>query len=189
MVSSCILASITGLYFGSALQTYRVCSSNLLHAGAGDLLLCVLVPGVCSLSIATCSRKTLMKQNLSATLVGMFFSSTGDILSSALYVMHMDAPNDILHLSLITRNVTTTLAMTLTTILGSNNSIIISLIVTNGVFGSTILRKYLNFIGLHGPISRGLGVGAAAKGISMASLKEENYALPFATINMILTAL
>lgn len=184
-----LFASITGSSFGSVLQAYRVGSSNLLYAGAGDLLLYMLGPGVCSLSIAMYSRKTLMKQNLAAVLVGMLVSSAGGILSSALYVRFMDVPGAILRLSLITRNVTTALAMALTTILGGNTAIIASLLVTTGVFGSTILRKYLNFIGLYDPVSRGLGVGAAAQGIGVASLKEEKDSLPFAAINMILTAL
>lgn len=184
-----LFASLTGSSFGSVLQTYRVGSSHLLHAGAGDLLLYMLGPGVCSLSIAMYSRKTLMKQNLAAVLIGMLVSSTGGILSSALYVRFMDLPGAILRLSLITRNVTTALAMALTTILGGNTAIIASLLVTTGVFGSTILRKFMNFIGLYDPVSRGLGVGAAAQGIGVASLKEEKDSLPFAAINMILTAL
>merc|ERR1712151_127375 len=184
-----LFASITGSSFASVLQTYRVGSSHLLHAGAGDLLLYMLGPGVCSLSIAMYSRKKLMKQNLAAVLVGMLVSSTGGILSSALYVRFMDIPGAMLRLSLITRNVTTALAMALTTILGGNTAIIASLLVTTGVFGSTFVRKFMNYIGLHDPVSRGLAVGAAAQGIGVASLKEEKDSLPFAAINMILTAL
>lgn len=184
-----LFAAITGSSFGSVLSNYRVGSANLLHAGAGDLLLYMLGPGVCSLSIAMYSRKTLMKSNLAAVLVGMLVSSTGGILSSALYVRFANIPGALLRLSLITRNVTTALAMALTDILGGNTAIIASLLVTTGVFGSTFVRKFLDKVKIYDPVSRGLGVGAAAQGIGVASLKEEKDSLPFAAINMILTAL
>lgn len=180
---------LTGSSFASVLQNYRIGSSNLVHAGAGDLLLYMLGPGVCSLSISMYSRKKLMKENLLAVLVGMLVSSTGGILSSAFYVRFVGIPGTVLRLSLITRNVTTALAMALTTILGGNTSIIASLLVTTGVFGSTIARKLMNAIKLKDPVSRGLGVGAAAQGIGVASLQDEKDSLPFAAINMILTAL
>merc|ERR1712174_143876 len=160
-----------------------------LHAGAGDLLLYMLGPGVCSLSVSMYSRKKLMKENLLAVLVGMLVSSTGGILSSAFYVRYVGIPGAVLRLSLITRNVTTALAMALTTILGGNTSIIASLLVTTGVFGSTIARKLMSALKLKDPVSRGLGVGAAAQGIGVASLQQEKDSLPFAAINMILTAL
>merc|ERR1712045_923239 len=122
-------------------------------------------------------------------LVGVLVSSAGGILSSALYVRLFDVPGAVLRLSLITRNVTTALAMALTTILGGNTSIIASLLVTTGVFGSTIARKLMSALKLKDPVSRGLGVGAAAQGIGVASLQQEKDSLPFAAINMILTAL
>lgn len=187
--TSALYAFITGSTFATVLQCYKVNNFHPMAVGAGDLILYMLGPGVCCLSVSMYSRKKLMKDNLLAVIVGMLVSSVGGIVSSALYARYMNLPGAIIRLSVITRNVTTALAMALTSILGGNTSIVASVLVTTGIFGSTIGARFMNAINLKDPISRGLGMGAAAQGIGVAGMRKEKDALPFAAINMIMTAL
>jgi len=43
-------------------------------------------------------------------------------------------------------------------------------------------------VGIKDPVSRGIGIGASAQGLGVASMSNEKEAFPFAAISMVLTA-
>jgi putative effector of murein hydrolase len=94
-----------------------------------------------------------------------------------------------IRLSLLSRNVTTGLAIVITQMLEGNIAIAASVVVLTGIFGATVGRGMLDVLGIEDPVSRGLGMGAAGQGLGVAAIMPEKEAFPFAAINMVLTAI
>eukprot|EP00814_Leptocylindrus_danicus_P022343 CAMPEP_0116008760 /NCGR_PEP_ID=MMETSP0321-20121206/3042_1 /TAXON_ID=163516 /ORGANISM="Leptocylindrus danicus var. danicus, Strain B650" /LENGTH=193 /DNA_ID=CAMNT_0003477619 /DNA_START=439 /DNA_END=1016 /DNA_ORIENTATION=- len=170
------------------LKVFKSGSFAFKTVGAGDLLLFALGPTVFSLALAMYSRKTLMADNLAVVLTGALVSSFGGLFSSAVAVRLLKIASDVVSLSVISRNVTTPLAMAITGMLGGNVPIAISVVVLSGIFGATAGPSLLTNLGIADPLARGLAMGAGAQGVGVAAMAGEKDAFPFAAINMVLTA-
>jgi putative effector of murein hydrolase len=122
----------------------------------------------------------------------MLVSSVGGAFGTAFFVRLLQiggrGGGKLVRLSLIARNVTTALAMAITTVLGGDISIAASVVVLSGILGATYGRSILDAMGVKDPIARGLGIGGSAQGLGVASLVSEPDAFPFAAISMVLTA-
>lgn len=183
-------ALVTGSTFEKVLKTYKAGSLSPLKAGAGDLLLFLLGPAVGCLAIPMYSRKMIMAENLPVVILAMLCSSIGGLFGTAWYVRLLSVgASAAVRLSLLTRNVTTGLAIVITQMLEGDIAIAASVVVLTGIFAATIGRDFLNFLNVHDPVSRGLGMGAAGQGLGVAAMMPEKDAFPFAAINMVLTAI
>ena len=181
---------LTGSSFESVLRTYKAGSLAFGEAGAGDLLLFLLGPAVGCLSVPMFSRKKIMADNLLVVISAMICSSVGSIFATAYFVrLFSIGSSSMVRLSLLSRNVTTALAIVITQILEGNMAIAASVVVLTGIFGATVGRGMLDKFGIRDPVSRGLGMGAAGQGLGVAAIMPEKEAFPFAAINMVLTAL
>ena len=181
---------MTGYSFEDVLKTYRTGSLLPTKTGAGDLLLFLLGPAVGSISVAMYSRKKIMAENLAVVIAAMLCSSIGGLFGTAWYVRLLNIGSSaMVRLSLISRNVTTALAIVITQILGGDIAIAASVVVLTGIFGATVGRGLLDLLKIEDPISRGLGMGAAGQGLGVAAMLPEKEAFPFAGINMVLTAI
>merc|ERR1712117_206331 len=89
---------------------------------------------------------------------------------------------------MLPRNVTTALAIAIINIIGGDISIAVAVVVLTGIFGATFGAAILDWMRIHDPIARGIGIGASAQGLGVASLVNEKEAFPFAAISMVLTA-
>ncbi|KAL7473454.1 hypothetical protein ACHAXS_013913 [Conticribra weissflogii] len=182
-------AKLTGSTFRDVLRSYKAGSLSPSRAGAGDILLFLLGPAVGCLSIAMYSRKQIMKENLPVVVSAMLCSSLGGLFGTAWFVRLLNiASSKVIRLSLLSRNVTTALAIVITQILGGDMAIAASVVVLTGIFGATVGRGLLDALNIKDPVSRGLGMGAAGQGLGVAAMMPEKEAFPFAAINMVLTA-
>lgn len=182
-------ALVTAASFDDVLKTYKAGSLAPAQTGAGDLLLFLLGPAVGCLAVPMYSRKQIMADNLPVVVAAMLCSSVGGLFGTAWYVRLLGiASNDMVRLSLLSRNVTTGLAIVITHLLGGNIAIAASVVVLTGIFGATVGRRALDFLRIDDPVSRGLGMGAAGQGLGVAAIMPEKEAFPFAAINMVLTA-
>jgi len=188
-IVTAIYAKITGSTFLDTLKTYKVNSFAIDKVGAGDFILFMLGPAVCSLSISMYSRKKLLMENLLVVTAGMLVSTIGGLFGTAAFVRLLKIQGDVIRLSLVSRNVTTALAMAIASILGGNISTAASVVVLTGIFGGTVGRSFMDLLNIKDPVCRGLALGAGAQGIGVAALVPEKDAFPFGAINMILTAL
>jgi len=184
-----LYSSLTSSTFIEVLKTYKVGSLDLMKTGAGDLILHMLGPSVCSLSIAMYSRKKLMVDNLLVVVTAMLVSGVGGLFGTAFFVRLLNLQSKAGRLSLLSRNVTTALSMAIASILGGDTSIAASIVVMTGTFGATVGKPFLDALNIKNPISRGLAMGAGAQGLGVASMLQEKDSFPFAAISMILTAL
>lgn len=186
-----LTATATDNTFKAVLATYKVGSLHWTDCGAGDHLLNLLGPSVIAFAIAMYSRKKLLKENLAVVVVSMVISAVGGLFGTAAFVraINLGGKNGALvRLSVLSRNVTTALAIAVTSILGGNISIAASVVVLTGIFAATFGRSILDSFGIHDPVARGLGLGAAGQGLGVASMSPEPDAFPFAAMSMVLTA-
>jgi len=185
-----ISALVTGSTFEKVLKTYKAGSLSPTKAGAGDLLLFLLGPAVGCLAIPMYSRKKIMAENLPVVILAMICSSVGGLFGTAWYVRLLNiGASAAVRLSLLTRNVTTGLAIVITQMLEGDIAIAASVVVLTGIFAATVGRDILDLLKVDDPVSRGLGMGAAGQGLGVAAMMPEKDAFPFAAINMVLTAI
>jgi putative effector of murein hydrolase len=183
-------ASVTGLPFTTVLKTYKTGTLAITKMGAGDILLFLLGPAVGCLSIAMYSRKSILVTNLPVVVAAMLCSSLGGLFGTAWYIRLLNVgTSTMVRLSLLTRNVTTGLAIIITQMLDGDMAIAASVVVLTGIFAATVGRGLLDALHISDPVSRGLGMGAAGQGLGVAAMMVEVDAFPFAAINMVLTAI
>jgi putative effector of murein hydrolase len=167
-------AAVTGSTFEEVLKTYRAGTLSPFKTGAGDLLLFLLGPAVGCLSVAMYSRKKIMAENLPVVIAAMLCSSLGGIFGTAWYVRLLQiGSSTAVRLSLLSRNVTTALAIVITQMLGGDMAIAASVVVLTGIFGATVGRALLDALKIDDPVSRGLGMGAAGQGLGVAAIMPE----------------
>jgi len=181
----------TGASFNDVLSTYKSGSLAPMKAGAGDILLFLLGPSVVSFATAIYSRKRVVADNFLVILTGVIVASVGGLFGTAAFVRLIQlggAAGRVLRLSVLPRNVTTPLAIAITNMLGGDISYACAVVVLTGIFGGTFGARTLTAVGIKDPVSRGIGIGASAQGLGVASMSNEKEAFPFAAISMVLTA-
>lgn len=177
-----ILGKLTATSFRSTLEEFA------FPAGAGPVLLGFLGPSVVSFACQIFDKRKLIKENISEVIAAILVSSFGGIFGTAAAVRLLGIGKASLRLSLLSRNITSPLAMAIAGILGADASFAVSMVVVTGVFGANFGASLLNFAGIKDAVARGLGIGAAAHGLGTAAFANEKDAFPFAAIAMALTA-
>jgi putative effector of murein hydrolase len=181
-------AAATGSNFSSMLRAYRTGTLSPLGSGAGDVLLFLLGPAVVSLAISMYDRRKLMRENLKEVVTAVGVSSVGGLFGTAATVRLLQISSPYLRLSLLSRNITSPLAMAIAAILGADVSMAVSMVVLTGLIGANFGASILDSVGIKDAVARGLGIGAAAHGLGTAAFVNEKDAFPFAAISMALTA-
>ena len=187
-VAAKVLTSLTGSTFLSILQTYKSGSLSPLLAGAGDLLLFLLGPAVVALACQMYGRKKLMRENIPEVGVSTLVSSFGGLYGTAAAARLLGIGNPTLRLCLLSRNITSPLAMAIASILGADVSLAVTIVVLTGLFGANFGASILDAFGIKDAVARGLSIGAAAHGLGTAAFANEKDSFPFAAIAMALTA-
>jgi putative effector of murein hydrolase len=176
-------AAITHQSFISILRQYRTGSF-----GAGDILLFALGPAVVSLAISMYGRRQLMRDNFLEVVSATTVSTFGGLFGTAWAVQYLHIANRTQRLSLLSRNITSPLAMAISKLLGGDISLAVTMVVVTGLLGANFGASFLDLWQIHDPVARGLGIGAAAHGLGTAALVQEENSFPFAAIAMALTA-
>jgi putative effector of murein hydrolase len=174
--------------FLSMLKLYKTGRLRGTASGSGDVLLFLLGPAVISLAISMYEKRKLMRQNLTELGTAITVSTAGGLYGTALAVRLLGIASPYLRLSLLSRNITSPLAMAIAGILGADVSLAVSMVVVTGLIGANFGASILDAFGIHDPVARGLGIGAAAHGLGTAAFTNEKDAFPFAAISMALTA-
>ena len=187
-VASTVLASLTGQTFLDIIKSYKVGTLAPLSTGAGDILLFLLGPAVVALACQMYGRKKLMRENIAEVGTSTIVSSLGGLYGTAAAVRLLGIGNTSIRLSLLSRNITSPLAMAIAAILGADVSLAVTIVVLTGLFGANFGASILDVIGIKDAVARGLGIGAAAHGLGTAAFANEKDAFPFAAIAMALTA-
>mmetsp|Transcript_11520 Transcript_11520/g.25826 ORF Transcript_11520/g.25826 Transcript_11520/m.25826 type:complete len:526 (-) Transcript_11520:57-1634(-) len=182
-----LLALATGGTFLSILQSYKAATLAPMLAGAGDVLLFMLGPAVVALACQMYDRKKLMRENILEVGTSVGVSAFGGLFGTAAMVRLLGIANPTIRLCLLSRNITSPLAMAIASILGADVSLAVSMVVITGLIGANFGASILDAAGINDAVARGLGIGAAAHGLGTAAFANEKDAFPFAAIGMALT--
>jgi putative effector of murein hydrolase len=183
-----VFATLTGSTFSTVLRMYKTGRLGLLTGGAGDVLLFLLGPAVLSLSVSMYGRRKLMKDNIKELVAAIGVSSLGGLFGTATAVRLLQLGNPYIRLSLLSRNITSPLAMAIASILGADVSLAVSMVVVTGLIGANFGASIMDAFGIQDAVARGMGMGAAAHGLGTAAIVNEKDAFPFSAISMSLTA-
>jgi putative effector of murein hydrolase len=186
-----LLSLTTKTQFVDQLRLYRTGKlASLTTTGAGDILLFMLGPSVVALACQMYNRRTIMRKNIKEVATAVIVGSTaGGLFGTALLVRLVNLASSTITLSLLPRNITSPLAMAIATLLGGADvSLAVSMVVVSGLLGANFGASILDKVGIHDPVARGLGIGAAAHGLGTAAFANEPDAFPFSAIAMALTA-
>jgi putative effector of murein hydrolase/putative effector of murein hydrolase LrgA (UPF0299 family) len=171
---------------------YRGKISAPAALAAGPVLLYLLGPAVVSLSVSMYRRQQLVKDNVIEVATAIGVSTLGGLLGTALAVRILNVANPFLRLSLLSRNITSPLAMAIAGILGADASLAVTMVVVTGLLGANFGPSLLDKWNIKDPVARGLAMGAASHGLGTAALSaagpDEASAFPFAAIGMALCA-
>jgi putative effector of murein hydrolase len=174
------------------LKTYKVGTLDLMKMGAADIMTFLLGPAVVSFAISMYGRRKLLKENFLIVISAVLVTSVGGLFGTAAFVraIQLGGKNGLMvRLSVLSRNVTTALAMACTAMLEGDISLAVTIVVLTGIIGATYGRTMLDAMGIYDPVTRGLAVGGAAQGLGVSSMVSEPDAFPFAAMSMILTAI
>jgi putative effector of murein hydrolase len=133
-------------------------------------------------------RRKLMRKNIAEVGTAVGVSAFGGLYGTAALARLLDIGNPLVRLSLLSRNITSPLAMAIASIIGADVSLAVSMVVVTGLFGANFGASILDMFGIKDSVARGLGIGAAAHGLGTAAFANEKDAFPFAAIAMALTA-
>ena len=187
--ASTLLAKLTGTTFEGVLRSYRTGSlSPLTSAGAGDVLLFLLGPAVVSLAVSMYDKRKLMQENWKEVITAIAVSSSGGLFGTAAAARLLALASPSIRLSLLSRNITSPLAMAIAAIIGADVSLAVSMVVVTGLIGANFGQTIFDSFGIKDAVARGLGMGAAAHGLGTAAIVNEKDAFPFSAIAMSLTA-
>ena len=176
-----------GATFLSLLKGYKAGTLAPMAAGAGDVLLFLLGPAVVALACQMYDRRQLMRENIAEVGTAAGVSAFGGLLGTAAMVRALGIANPTIRLCLLSRNITSPLAMSIASILGADISLAVSMVVITGLIGANFGASILDAVGIKDAVARGLGIGAAAHGLGTAAFANEKDAFPFAAISMALT--
>lgn len=133
-------------------------------------------------------KRRLMRENLAEVGAAVTVSAFGGVFGTAAAVRFLQIVSPYLRLSLLSRNITSPLAMAIASLLGADVSLAVSFVVITGLIGANFGASILDSFGIKDAVARGLGIGAAAHGLGTAAFVNEEDAFPFAAIAMALTA-
>jgi putative effector of murein hydrolase len=188
------LVTCTALTWGSIALLMRLSSSSfaaglrLYQTTAGPILLKCLGPAVVSLACSMYARRILMRDNWRSILSAIGAGTVTGLFGTAVAVRWLTQTSDAIRLSLLSRNITSPLAMAMATMLNANVSLAVSMVVVTGLLGANFGATILSAVGITDPVARGLAVGASAHGLGTAALVNEKEAFPFAGAAMALSA-
>jgi putative effector of murein hydrolase len=186
---------VEGGSFTKMLTTYKMGNgiNGPFGTGAGDIFLFLLGPAVLSLSVSMYEKRQLIRDNAKEVATATAVSTLGGLFGTALMVRLARILSPDSRVALISRNITSPLAMAISKILGADASTVslaVGMVVVTGLIGANFGASILSLFGIgeRNSVARGMGIGAAAHGLGTAAFAGEKDAFPFAAISMALTA-
>ena len=162
---------LTQLIIIGFLVYFKIDYKDYMNAGA-NIIASFLGPATIVLAVPLFRQWSSLKSNALPILIGVLAGSLTGILSM-FFLSKLIGLDKLLNLSLITKSVTTPIAMDITKSLGGVPSITILGVIFAGLIGSTIGPKILSIFGITNNIARGIAMGTASHGLGTAIALEE----------------
>ncbi|HHT50453.1 MAG TPA: LrgB family protein [Eubacteriaceae bacterium] len=162
---------LTQLIIIGFLVYFKIDYKDYMNAGA-NIIASFLGPATIVLAVPLFRQWSSLKSNALPILIGVLAGSLTGILSM-FFLSKLIGLDKLLNLSLITKSVTTPIAMDITKSLGGVPSITILGVIFAGLIGATIGPKILSIFGITNNIARGIAMGTASHGLGTAIALEE----------------
>jgi putative effector of murein hydrolase len=170
-------AAVLTSYFGSG------------SLGAGNLISSMLGPAIISFGIQLYQYRIMLRDNAPRVLSTTLFSAGFGLFSSATLAKVFKLAPAETALALLTRCITTPLALAGSLLTGADLSLTAFVVVVTGVLGASLGESFLELVGIKDPISVGLSMGASAHGLGTAAVSYDPVKFAAAVVSMTLTGL
>ncbi len=138
----------------------------------GQFLSFFLGPSIVALGVLFYEKYKEIKHNLLPFLFAVIIGGVISIISVSLIAIYLNAP-DIIIKSIVSKSVTTPIAIEITKIVDGIPSITAGVVIAVGVFGNAFGPAILNLAGIKSKTALGTALGTAAHGIGTARALEE----------------
>ena len=130
-----------------------------------------LTPLTVCLAVPLYRQLKILKENIAAVLIGI----TSGVIAHAvtmLVLAQLFGLDDVLRNSIMSKSVTTAIALGVTTELGGIQGVTVIGVVIAGVMGPVVGPTVLRLVGVKNPVAFGLGMGSASHAIGTSKALE-----------------
>lgn len=146
----------------SVLQIFHI-PTEAFNQG-GDLIALFLAPATAALAVPIYKNLQILKANLLPILVGTIIGSASS-MTIILLLCKLCGFDAQIEASLISKSVTTPIAMAVTQQLGGIVPIIIPAVIFTGILGSIIAPSLIKLFKITNPIAQGVGIGTCSHAV------------------------
>ena len=157
--------------------------------GAGDIISSMLGPAILSFGVQLFQYRVMLLKNIFRVITTTVFSAGLGLTSSAFLAKIFQLTPAQTALTLLTRCITTPLALAGARLTGADSSLSAFVVVITGIFGASLGESLLESIGVKEPVSVGLAVGGGAHGLGTAAMAHDPVKFASAVVSMTLTGL
>jgi predicted murein hydrolase (TIGR00659 family) len=140
----------------------------------GKYLSFFLAPSIVALGVLFYEKYELIKHNVFPFLLAASLGGIISIISVSLIAIFMNAP-DIIIRSIISKSVTTPIALEITKITNGIPAITAGVVIMIGIFGNAFGPSFLKLLGIKSKTAVGTALGTAAHGIGTARALEDGH--------------
>ena len=157
--------------------------------GPGDIISSMLGPAILSFGIQLFQYRLMLLKNILRVIATTIFSAGFGLTSSALLAKLFQLSPAQTALTLLTRCITTPLALAGAVLTGADPSLSAFVVVVTGILGASLGESLLKAVGIDEPVSVGLAIGAGAHGLGSAAVAHDPVKFASAVVSMTLTGL
>ena len=121
----------------------------------------MLTPATCVLAIPMYNQRKILKQNLTAILIGTFLGALSSILSVTL-LCRIFGLNELITRSLLPKSVTTPIAVSVCEVSGGLPAITVAAVILTGILGSIVIPLLFTKLKIKNSVALGITLGTAS---------------------------
>jgi len=192
-VTSAFVAILGTLVFAQHWKTtlvgFRTASGGLLGGtGVGDIIFALASPAIVALGFNLYKQRRLLQKNFFPILAGAGSTGVVSVLFTAAFAFIARLPADV-GLAMVPRFITLPIAVPIVESLGGNMGLAGMGVIIQGIVGANFGIRFLDWMGIGDPLSRGVAIGAASHALGTASVANtEPEISPPAAVTFLLAA-
>ncbi len=170
------IPKITSLYVAAVVIVFLINYSNTSYAEydkAGKIISFMLYPATVSLALPLYKNRRAIMRNLPEVALATVISTFVSVLSICVFAKYFEI-DDILTRSLVSKCVTTPIAVEITKMINGIEGIAVCMVCLTGVIGAFFGHTLLRLLGIKNDLSIGLAIGATSHVIGTTKCLEKS---------------
>ena len=131
----------------------------------------MLTPATCVLAIPMVNQRKILKQNLTAILIGTFLGALTSILSVT-FLCRILGLNDLITRSLLPKSVTTPIAVSVCEVNGGLPAVTVTAVIITGILGSIVIPLLFHKLKIKNSVALGITMGTASHALGTSKAIE-----------------